>query len=231
MRCQEAPTSCAVSLAAVVELHVGADLEGVGLAVVGRLRHLGAEIADVLGGRRRIVRRDADQHAVVWRRGMHRGEGRLAMAVEARRRVGRNHVDERSAAFGRLRPRGNRSDRRCQAEARSQKSRTKVHLPPPVQPDSCLLLVTLTLHRYVIRLAGARTSRSAHLHASAPLGGRLEYEHERTWRSALRQVTSSSPHCTPPNGAAAALSRRVSPAGSLPRPWGSVDGRRSRTAG
>ena len=214
MRCQVAPTSCAVSLAAVVELHVGADLEGVGLAVVGRLRHLGAEIADELGGRRRIVRRDADQHAVERRRGMHRGEGRLAMAVEARRRVGRNHVDERSAALGRLRPRGNRSDRRCQAEARSQKSRTKVHLPPPVQPDFLVLFVTLTLHRYVIRLQRGPSGPSC-----------------SSLRSDDRSRAPSSPRCTPPNGAAAALAGRVSPAGSLPRPSGSADGRRSRTAG
>ena len=70
----------AVSWRAVVELHALADLEGVGLAVVGRLRHLGAEIADEVGRRRRIVGIDADQHAVERRRGMQRGVGRLACA-------------------------------------------------------------------------------------------------------------------------------------------------------
>ncbi len=204
MRCQRGADVLRRELGSVVELHVGADLEGVGLAVVGRLGHLGAEIADVLGGRRRIVRRDADQHAVVRRRGMHRGEGRLAMAVEARRRVGRNHVDERSAAFGRLRPRGKRSDRGCEAEARSQKSRTQVHLPPPVQPDFLVLFVTSYAYTdthpscriadlQVRSLPGARHSSGAH-GLCDPRRSATEWrapgkdeDHERTWRSALRQ--------------------------------------------
>ena len=46
---------------AVGEFDAVADLEGVGLAVVGRLRHLGAQIADDIGRRGRIVRVDANQ--------------------------------------------------------------------------------------------------------------------------------------------------------------------------
>ena len=67
---------------AVVKLHALADLERVGQPVVGRLRHLGAQVAPEIGGRGRVARIDADQHAVErcrrvharrrWFRGAHR---------------------------------------------------------------------------------------------------------------------------------------------------------------
>ena len=85
-----------------MELDAVADLEGVGLAVVGRLRHLGAQIADEIGRRGRVLRVDPDQHAVERRGRVHRRVGRLAMPVEARRRVGRDHVGQRAAAFRRF---------------------------------------------------------------------------------------------------------------------------------
>ena len=44
----------------VVELDAVADLEGVAPAGVGRLRHLGAQVADEIGGRCRVVRVDPD---------------------------------------------------------------------------------------------------------------------------------------------------------------------------
>ena len=105
---------------AVVELDALADLEGVGLAVVGRRRHRGAQIADEIGGRGRIVGIDPDQHAVERRRRMHGREGGLAMAVEARRRVGRDHVGQRAAALRRVggRRRAGRAQRRQRAAPR-----------------------------------------------------------------------------------------------------------------
>src|SRR5262249_50431939 len=69
------------------------------LAVIGRRRHLRAEVADEVGGRGRVVGIDADQHAVERRRCMHRGEGCLTVTVEARRSVGRDHVREYPAAL------------------------------------------------------------------------------------------------------------------------------------
>ena len=84
---------------AVMELDVLADLEGVGLAVIGRLRHLGAEIADEIGGRGWVLRVDVDQHAVKRRHRMHRRIVGIAVTVEARRRVRRDHVRERSPVF------------------------------------------------------------------------------------------------------------------------------------
>ncbi len=84
---------------AVVKFDVPADLEGVGLAVVGRLRHLGAEIADEMGYVRRVFRVDADQHAVERRDRMHRRIGALAVPVKARRRIRRDHVGEHPAIF------------------------------------------------------------------------------------------------------------------------------------
>jgi hypothetical protein len=86
----------------VVKLHPLPDLEGVGLAVVGRLRHRDAEVADKIGCRCGIVRVDPHQEAVERRAGVHGGEGALAVRVEARRRVGRDHVGQRAAALWRL---------------------------------------------------------------------------------------------------------------------------------
>ena len=57
---------------AVVEFDALADLEGVGLPVIGRLRHRRAQIAHKVGGRGRVFRVDPDQHAVERRGRMNR---------------------------------------------------------------------------------------------------------------------------------------------------------------
>src|SRR5271165_5733909 len=75
----------------VVELDVIANLEGIGLAIIGRLRHHRAQIAYEIGRRRRIVRIDPDQHAVEWRGGVQHREGALAMPVKAWWRVCRDY--------------------------------------------------------------------------------------------------------------------------------------------
>src|ERR1700730_13228772 len=48
----------------VVKFDVLSDLESVGLAVIRRPRHLGAEIADEIRGRGGVLWVDPDQHAV-----------------------------------------------------------------------------------------------------------------------------------------------------------------------
>src|SRR6185295_11401487 len=71
---------------AVMEFDVLADLEGVALAPVRRLRHLGAGVADVVLGSL-VLRVDADQRAVEGSDGMRQRKRRLPMAIEARRFV------------------------------------------------------------------------------------------------------------------------------------------------
>ncbi len=96
---------------AVVELDALADLEGVGLAVVGRLRHLGAQIADEIGAVARVHRIGPDQDAVERRDRMDRRVGLLAMPVEARRRIGRDHIGQDAAVLRRLVGRGRHDQR------------------------------------------------------------------------------------------------------------------------
>ena len=96
---------------AVVKFDTLADLEGVGLAAVERLRHLGAEIAGEIGRRGGVVGVDADQEAVEGRATMHGRKGALPMRVEARWRVGRDQVGQRAAALRRLLGRGGRGER------------------------------------------------------------------------------------------------------------------------
>ena len=109
----------------VVEFDVLADLEGVSLAVIGRLRHLGAQIAHEVGRRRRVRRVDPDQNAVKRRDGMQGREGRLAMPIEGRRRIGRDHIGEGAAALRRIRG----PSRRRQACRRNSNSRGCKYLP------------------------------------------------------------------------------------------------------
>ena len=120
---------------AVVELHALADLEGVGLAVVGGHRHLGAEIADEVRRRCRIVGIDGDQRAVERRRGMERGVGVFLVPVEARRRIGRNHVGERAAALDVLRGRRRRGQRSRHGNGKTgrQPSGSDLHVRLPVR--------------------------------------------------------------------------------------------------
>ena len=84
---------------AVVEFDVPTDLERVGSAIVSRLRHLRAEIADEMRDVRRVLRVDPDQHAVERCDRMHRCIGALAMTVETWRRIRGDHVGEAVAIF------------------------------------------------------------------------------------------------------------------------------------
>src|SRR3984893_3731583 len=70
MMCSQlAATSAAVRGEPSWNFDAVADLKGIGLAVIGRLRHRGAKVADDIGGRGRVFRVDPDQHAV---KGRHR---------------------------------------------------------------------------------------------------------------------------------------------------------------
>src|SRR5262249_9361080 len=85
---------------AVMELDAVADLEGVGPAVIGRLRHRRAEIADKVARGAGIVRVDPDQDAVIGGRRVDRGIGRLAVAVKARRSIGGGDIRHNTAPPG-----------------------------------------------------------------------------------------------------------------------------------
>ena len=98
---------------AVGEFNAVADLKGVGLAVVGRLRHRRAQIADDIRRRGWIVRVDTNQDAVKGCDCMHRRISALAVPVKARRRVGRDHIGQNAAAFRRFLIR-----RRCRRDRR-----------------------------------------------------------------------------------------------------------------
>jgi hypothetical protein len=86
----------------IAEPHIVTDLKGVGPAVVSRLWDLGADIADELRRVRRILRVRPNQHAIEGRNRMDGGERVLAMAVEARRRVGRDHEGQGPAVLRRI---------------------------------------------------------------------------------------------------------------------------------
>ena len=88
---------------AVLEADILADRECVGPAAIRRLGNLGAGIADEIDRRGRIFRVDPDQHTVEGRHCVNRRKRPLAMAVEARRRIGRDHVGQHAALFWRLR--------------------------------------------------------------------------------------------------------------------------------
>ncbi len=114
---------------AVMPFDAVADLEGVGLAAIGRGRHLGAEIADEIGRRGRVVRVDPDQDAVVRRRRVHRGVGGLAVAIEAGRRVGGDEVGQGAAAFWRLPGTGRRGKRQHNGKAGRKAQHSHRFLP------------------------------------------------------------------------------------------------------
>ena len=95
----------------IMEPDAVADFERVGFAAVGRLGHRRAQIADEVGRRRRVIRVDADQHAVKGCRRMHGREGTLAVGIEARWRVGRDEISQDTAVFRRFLCR--RGKRRC----------------------------------------------------------------------------------------------------------------------
>ena len=111
----------------IMKFHPVEDFEGVGFVVIGGPRHLGAEVADKIAGRRRAFRVDANEDAVERRGRVHRRKGRLAMTVEARRRVGGDQVGQRAAPLWRLLG----SRRPCESERRSQNERAAYrHLHP-----------------------------------------------------------------------------------------------------
>ena len=102
-----------------MKLDVLTNLECVGRARVGRRRHLGAQIADDVGGRSGILRVDPNQRAVERCGRMNRRVGLLALRVEARRRICRNYVGQSATVFWRLLGRrwrrrgGAHTDSRC----------------------------------------------------------------------------------------------------------------------
>src|SRR5690242_16014002 len=102
----------------VVEFDALPDLERISLAAIRRLRHRCAKVADEIGRRRGIFRVYPDQYAVKGGGGVNRRVGRLAMTVEARRRVRRNHIVQAAAAFRLLVSRR----RQWQSEATQQSS-------------------------------------------------------------------------------------------------------------
>src|SRR5207249_11564781 len=83
----------------IMKFHPVADFEGVGFAVIGGPRHLGAEVADKIAGRRRAFRVDANEDAVERRGRVHRRKGRLTMTVKAWRRVGRDQIGQASVTL------------------------------------------------------------------------------------------------------------------------------------
>ncbi len=109
----------------VGEFNVGTNSEGIGSAVVHRLGDFGADIAHEVGRRGRVLRIDPDQHAVERRDRVDRRERVLAVAVPARRRVGRDHVGQRAAALRRL-PRNRRH--RCAEQSHQTRHNASVHL-------------------------------------------------------------------------------------------------------
>src|SRR5437867_583907 len=85
-----------------MEFNAFADLESIGFAVVGRLRHRRAQIADEVGGRGWVVWVDPDQHAVEGSRRVQGGKSALPVPVKARRRISGDRVGESAATFAGL---------------------------------------------------------------------------------------------------------------------------------
>ena len=188
---------------AVVELHALPDLEGVGLAAVGRLRHLGAQVAHEIRRRGRIVRIDPDEHAVERRDRMDQRESRLAVAVPARRLV-RHDEGQRAAS---LRAVSCRSARRM---AERQGSACRQH-------DSELQTVELSLSF----LPGFRRAPS-----SRCLDADLRAALARSLRPGATQTSVQATQCAGPH----LTEFRHRPARSCRPPAGSADGTRIRSA-
>src|SRR5262252_724462 len=110
---------------------VVADLKGVGLATISRLRHLSAQVANDVGSRFRIVGIDPYQHTVKRRRRVDRRIGFLALRVETWRRVRRDHVGQYTAIFPRLVGHRRRSGRK--GNAKGGRPEPWCHRLPPVR--------------------------------------------------------------------------------------------------
>ena len=92
-----------------MELDAVADLEDVRPAAISWLRHRCAQITHEVGRRGRIVRINADQHAVEGCRRLNGRKGGLAMRVKARRGVCWDYIGQKAAVLWRfLRERDNR---------------------------------------------------------------------------------------------------------------------------
>ena len=87
----------------VLEADILPDRECVGPVAIRRLGNLGADIAHEISGRGGILGVDPDQHTVERRHRVNRRKRRFAMAVEAWRRIGRDHVGQCAATFRHLR--------------------------------------------------------------------------------------------------------------------------------
>ena len=96
---------------AVGEFDIVADHETVGAPAIRRLGDFGADVADELGRGGRVFRIGADQNTVERRHSVYRGEGRLAVTIEARRRVGRDHIGQDATALRRLLGRGDAANK------------------------------------------------------------------------------------------------------------------------
>ena len=140
---------------AVGEFHPVADVEGVGLAVIGRLRDFGAQIAHEIGRRGRVLRVDPDQHAVERRDRMHCRVGRFAVPVEARRRVGRDQVGQRAAAFRLLVRRGSGRGSKQQHPAGRRQSRWNRIRYLPQQPFRPLFVEPDLARSWLMKWLGA----------------------------------------------------------------------------
>src|SRR5215475_11436689 len=106
-----APARCYIGRGerrSVMKFYSLADLERIGLAVIGWCWHLYAQIANEVSGRRGIVGIDSDEHAVERCDRMHRGEGGLPVAIEAWRRICWDHERENPATLGRFASGGSR---------------------------------------------------------------------------------------------------------------------------
>jgi hypothetical protein len=85
---------------AVGKLHALPDIESIGLAAVGRLRHFRAQIANEIRRRGRIIRIDLDEQAVERRERMDQRERRLPVPIPARRLVRHDEIQDASLLGG-----------------------------------------------------------------------------------------------------------------------------------
>src|SRR5262249_28805505 len=170
---------------AVVELHALPDLEGVGLPAVGRRRHLGAEIANEIGGRRRIVRIDPDEHAVERRNRVHGRIGGLAVTVETRRSVRRDHEGEYPTALRSVGSRRGGHDR----DAKRPKTKGG---PYPYCRQSCFPVFFLSPFRSSFFFVGMNTkTHPVHQLPGKTAAGPPGNRHTST--------ESNAPRCRPPS--------------------------------
>ena len=166
-----------------------ADLEGVGLALLGWCRHLGAQIADKIGGRGGIVRIDPDQYAVKRRTRVDGRKRSLAVRVKARWRVRRDHIVEGAATLRLLVGQCGNNKAYC-TDHNCEHRRADRHCPSSHQ---LVLLVEQDRPQILIEImAGADPRHNKFIIAPAPPApGR---ERLYVWRSTrgVRRITGSA---------------------------------------